>query len=181
MGTTTPLCLQAFLNLQTILSRSAAVASIGTRSLSWRFTPQAPISPSTLTISVGGNGGRTKSPKGSRPRFPSVHSPKENLCSGLGWYEPLLFVMTFWSTFIPFYLNMNSKGLRTESSPFAFVSTQSNADHTLANHCSGARCSDSLSDGGADAILPTKPSSALPCSSRTFSSSFCAAAVFPMV
>src|SRR5580658_7468233 len=93
MGTTMLLSWQAFLNSRTMRSRSAGVASIGTRSLSCRFTPQAPISPSTFTISLGGKVGRTASPKGSRPRLPSVHNPKENLCSGFGWYGPLLFVM----------------------------------------------------------------------------------------
>ena len=37
-------------------SRSAGVASIGTRSLSCRFTPQAPTSASIATASTGGSG-----------------------------------------------------------------------------------------------------------------------------
>src|SRR5271169_4089556 len=74
-------------------SRSAAEASIGTRSLSCRLTPQAPISPRTEAISVGGMVRRTASPNGSRPRLPSVHNPNENLCSGLGSYRsPALFI-----------------------------------------------------------------------------------------
>src|ERR1019366_7960983 len=77
--------LAGFFELATIRSRSAGVASIGTRSLSCRLTPQAPISPRTDAISVGGMVRRTGSPKGSRPRLPKVHNPKENLCSGLGW------------------------------------------------------------------------------------------------
>src|SRR5215831_20150424 len=58
------------------------MASTGTRSLSCRLMPQAPTSPSRPATSTGERGGRTKSPKGSRPRWPTVHSPKENLCSG---------------------------------------------------------------------------------------------------
>src|SRR5580704_394008 len=42
------------------------------------------------TVSTGEITARTKSPNGSRPRFPTVHSPNENLCSGFGWYESLL-------------------------------------------------------------------------------------------
>src|SRR5580704_9920937 len=68
----------------TMESRSAGLESIGTRSLSWRFTPHAPASASMATISVGGNGGRTKSPNGSRPRLPTVQSPKVNLSSWRG-------------------------------------------------------------------------------------------------
>src|ERR1017187_4953983 len=74
-------------------SRSAGVASIGTRSLSCRFTPQAPISPSTDAISLGGMVRRTASPNGARPRLPSVHNPKENFCSGLGWLVPFDLLM----------------------------------------------------------------------------------------
>jgi hypothetical protein len=44
-------------------------------------------------MSLGGMVGLTKSPNGSRPRFPSVHNPKENLCSGLGSYVPLCWFM----------------------------------------------------------------------------------------
>src|SRR5882672_8440409 len=65
-------------------SRSAGVASIGTRSLSWRFTPMAPDSANSFTASTGESVGRTASPKGSRPRLPTVQRPKVNLCSGLG-------------------------------------------------------------------------------------------------
>src|SRR5579862_7395866 len=57
---------------------------MGTRSLSWRLTPQAPTSASIATMSFGAITGRTKSPKGSRPRFPTVHRPNVNLCSGFG-------------------------------------------------------------------------------------------------
>src|ERR1019366_5829934 len=90
MGTTIPPCWQAFLNSRTIRSRSAGVASIETRSLSCRLTSQAPISPRRDAISVGRMVRRTASPKGSRPRLPKVPNPKENLCSGLGWYFVLL-------------------------------------------------------------------------------------------
>src|ERR1700687_4577354 len=90
MGTTIPFSLQAFLNSVTIRSRSAQVVSIGTRSLSCRLTPQAPTSASMATMSTGEMTCRTKSPNGSRPRFPTVHNPKENLCSGFGWYRPLV-------------------------------------------------------------------------------------------
>src|SRR5579871_2090615 len=103
MGTTTPLSLQAARKSRTILSRSLGVASMGTRSLSWRFTPHAPISPSTATISLGGNVGRTASPKGSRPRLPSVHRPKENLCSGLGSYVPFFLLIASFLDFGFFY------------------------------------------------------------------------------
>src|SRR5436190_502250 len=73
-------------------SRSAGVASMGTRSLSWRFTPQAPTSASSFTASTGGSGGRTSEPNGSRPRFATVQRPKENLCSGRGTYESALMI-----------------------------------------------------------------------------------------
>src|SRR5215467_5589293 len=74
-------------------SRSDGVASIGTRSLSCRFTPQAPTSASIETTSTGEMCGRVTSPNGSRPRLASVHNPKENLCSGFGLYDPFLLVM----------------------------------------------------------------------------------------
>ena len=32
---------------------------------------------------------RVGPPNGSRPMLPTVHSPKVNLCSGLGWYAAL--------------------------------------------------------------------------------------------
>src|SRR6516165_3199093 len=86
MGTVMPCCLHAALNSRTIRSRSAGVASMGTRSLSWRFTPHAPTSASMATMSLGGTVGRTASPNGSRPRLPTVHKPNENLCSGRGSY-----------------------------------------------------------------------------------------------
>src|SRR5262245_38140542 len=65
-------------------SRSDGEASIGTRSLSCRLTPQAPASASSATASSGGSGSRTASPNGSRPRLPTVQRPNENLCSGRG-------------------------------------------------------------------------------------------------
>ncbi len=71
-------------------SRSAGVASIGTRSLSWRFTPHAPTSASSATASTGGSGSRTASPNGSRPRLPTVQRPNENLCSGRGAYRSVM-------------------------------------------------------------------------------------------
>src|SRR5689334_20743585 len=79
-----PLRSHTSLNSRTIRSRSAGVASIGTRSLSWRLTPHAPTSASIRTASHGDSTGRTTSPKGSRPRLHTVHRPKENLCSGRG-------------------------------------------------------------------------------------------------
>ena len=71
-------------------SRSEGVASIGTRSLSWRFTPHAPTSASSATASTGGSGSRTTSPKGSRPRLPTVQRPNENLSSGRGAYRSVM-------------------------------------------------------------------------------------------
>ena len=82
----TPLASQAALNSLTIRSRSAGVASMGTRSLSCRLTPHAPTSASNFTASTGASGGRTSAPNGSRPRLLTVHRPKENLCSGRGEY-----------------------------------------------------------------------------------------------
>src|SRR5262245_49260485 len=84
MGTQTPESFSAFWNSRTILSRSDADASRGTRSLSWRFTPYAPSSPSLRTMSFGEMGGRTGSPNGSRPGFPTVQRPKVKWCSGFG-------------------------------------------------------------------------------------------------
>src|SRR5262245_26384213 len=84
MGTQTPESLNAFLNSRTILSHSDADASRGTRSLSWRFTPYAPSSPSLRTMSFGEMGGRTGSPNGSRPGLPTVQRPKVKRCSGFG-------------------------------------------------------------------------------------------------
>src|SRR5262245_23258890 len=84
MGTVMPVDASAARNARTMRSRSAAVASIGTRSLSWKFTPQAPISASLCTARTGSSGGRTNSPNGSRPRFPTVHRPKVNLSAGVG-------------------------------------------------------------------------------------------------
>ena len=45
------------MNSRTIRSRSAGVASRGTRSLSCRLTPYAPSSPSFSTMSLGEIGG----------------------------------------------------------------------------------------------------------------------------
>src|SRR3954447_22395361 len=59
-----PCSLHARWNWLTMRSRSDGVASIGTRSLSCRFTPQAPTSPSSATASSGGSAGRTTSPNG---------------------------------------------------------------------------------------------------------------------
>src|SRR3954468_1824289 len=80
----------AALNSRTMRSRSAAEASIGTRSLSCRLTPQAPSSASMRTASTGGSGTRTASPKGSRPRLPTVQRPKENLSSLRGVYSVVI-------------------------------------------------------------------------------------------
>src|SRR5687767_15205441 len=71
-------------NSPTMRSRSAGVASIGTRSLSWKLTPQAPRSASRRTASHGSSAGRTNSPNGSRPRLPTVQRPKVNLSAGVG-------------------------------------------------------------------------------------------------
>src|SRR5579885_1705168 len=69
--------------------RSAGVASKGTRSLSCRLMPQAPNSESLRTLCTGLRSGRTKSPKGSRPRLPTVQRPKLNLSSLRGAYWSL--------------------------------------------------------------------------------------------
>ena len=45
---------------------------------------QAPISASRLTAVTGSRVGQTKSPNGSRPRFPTVQSPNVNLSAGVG-------------------------------------------------------------------------------------------------
>ena len=84
IGTTSPWSPHACRKSRTMRSRLAAVASMGTRSLSCRFTPQAPTSPSSATSSPGVSRGRTGSPKGSRPGLPTVHRPNENLCSARG-------------------------------------------------------------------------------------------------
>src|SRR5215831_3224161 len=86
IGTVRPVASRAFLNLATMRSRSAAFASIGTRSLSWKFTPHAPSSASRSTATTGSSAGLTNSPNGSRPRLPTVQSPKVNLSAGLGSY-----------------------------------------------------------------------------------------------
>src|SRR5580693_963148 len=61
------------------------------------------------TMSPGEMTGRTKSPNGSRPRFPTVHNPKENLCSGFGWYRPLVVIE------LPPKRVLSGKRLRTEN------------------------------------------------------------------
>src|SRR5438045_560176 len=71
-------------------SRSAGVAWNGTRSLSWKLTPHAPSSESFFTLSTGLRNGRTISPKGSRPWFPTVQRPKLNLSSLRGAYWSLV-------------------------------------------------------------------------------------------
>ena len=65
-------------------SRSAGDASMGTRSLSCRLTPYAPISPSLRTASSGSSTGRVGRPNGSPPRWPTVQRPKVNLSAGVG-------------------------------------------------------------------------------------------------
>ena len=65
-------------------SRSAADASIGTRSLSCRLTPYAPISPACGPHSRGSSTGRVGKPNGSAPRLPTVQRPKVNLSAGVG-------------------------------------------------------------------------------------------------
>src|SRR5262249_8196014 len=82
--TTMPVSSRAARNCLRIASRSVPPASGGTRSSSWKLTPQAPRAASCRTISAGGTGARTTSPNGSRPGWPTVHNPKENRCSGVG-------------------------------------------------------------------------------------------------
>src|SRR6516164_11697519 len=78
---------------------------------------------------------RTKSPNGSRPRFPTVHNPKENLCSGLGSYRSSWRVMdlippkfvkrlrkqkhptTAYSAFFALRLSPLPRGLRLQDRP----------------------------------------------------------------
>src|SRR3954468_14515525 len=84
--------LHAALKSLTMRSRADGDASIGTRSLSCRFTPQAPTSARSATASTGGKASRTTSPNGSRPRLPTVQRPNENLCSGRGSYRSAMMV-----------------------------------------------------------------------------------------
>src|SRR5437899_11463105 len=70
-------------NRLTIASRSAADEPSGTRSLSWKFTPYAPRSARWCTASTGSSGGRVSWPNGSRPRLPTVQSPKVKRSSGV--------------------------------------------------------------------------------------------------
>src|SRR5512135_2320211 len=85
--TTTPVSSRAERKLLSTSSRSRGLAPGGTRSSSWKLTPYTPRSPSRRTNSAGGIGGRTTSPNGSRPGWPTVHSPKANRSSGRGCNE----------------------------------------------------------------------------------------------
>ena len=76
IGTFMPVSSRALRKRFRMASRSVADAPKGTRSSSWKFTPYAPSSASLCTASTGSSGGRTSKPKGSRPRFPTVHRPK---------------------------------------------------------------------------------------------------------
>ena len=51
--------------VETMRSRSEALASIGTKSLSWKFTPYAPTSARRWTRSTGDFSARTGAPNGS--------------------------------------------------------------------------------------------------------------------
>ena len=84
MGTCMPVASRARRKRLRISSRSLAVEPYGTRSLSWKLTPYAPRSASRWTESTGSSGARTSVPKGSRPGFPTVQSPKVKWSSGLG-------------------------------------------------------------------------------------------------
>src|SRR3954452_3806473 len=83
IGTTTPVSASAALKRSTILSRSAPDVPNGMRSSSWNETPHAPSSARRWTVSTGSSGGGVGSPNGSWARQPTVHSPKENLFSGV--------------------------------------------------------------------------------------------------
>jgi hypothetical protein len=84
IGTTRPVSFSAFLNSFLIRAASDSPASIGIRSLSWKFTPYAPHSASSSTICTGESGSRTGEPNGSRPVLPTVHRPNVNFIFGSG-------------------------------------------------------------------------------------------------
>src|SRR4051794_13122805 len=84
--TNRPVCSRASPNALTSRSRSAADAPKGTRSLSCRLTPAAPISASRCTVSTGSSGSRVGNPNGSPPWWPTVHRPNVNLWCGRGSY-----------------------------------------------------------------------------------------------
>lgn len=93
-------------NSRTIPSRAALVASLGTRSLSCKWTPRAPVA-RRAAISSGGRVGRTKSSKGSRPRF--YHRPEPQGKTGrlflvgrkeCSWSGILLVGLTFNNAFV---------------------------------------------------------------------------------
>src|SRR3954469_15254335 len=67
-----------------IWSACCDVASIGIASLSWKFTPYAPTSPSIWQISPSDSLRRVGSPNGSRPMLPTVHRPNVNFSFGSG-------------------------------------------------------------------------------------------------
>ena len=62
--------------LEDLLALRRRSTRAGSRSSSWKLTPYAPSSASRCTVSTGSSGGRVSWPKGSRPRFPTVQSPK---------------------------------------------------------------------------------------------------------
>ena len=82
IGTIMPVSSSALRNAATARSRSGSTAS---RSSSWKVTPYAPSSESRCTASTGSSGARVASPKGSRACHPTVHRPKLNLSSRVGW------------------------------------------------------------------------------------------------
>src|SRR5438105_91044 len=90
MGTFMPVASRARRKRFTIDSRSLGDDPSGTRSLSWKFTPYAPMPASSCTASTGSRTGRTSWPKGSRPRLPTVHRPNVNRCSGRGSYASFI-------------------------------------------------------------------------------------------
>ena len=87
IGTVSPVSSSTWRKRPTIRSRSAALASIGTKSLSCRLTPIAPKSASRRTVSAGSTGARVGSPNGSRPVWPTVHSPNVKRSAGEGAYK----------------------------------------------------------------------------------------------
>ena len=84
IGTFRPLCLRALLNSFLMSAASLSLASMGIRSLSWKFTPYAPASPSRSQSWPTLRRSRTGEPNGSAPTLPTVHRPKVNFFFGSG-------------------------------------------------------------------------------------------------
>ena len=82
--TTRPVSSSALRNAAIRSSRSTLLSSNPNTSLSWKFTPYAPISASLRTARSAGIGGRTAVPKTSTPCQPTVHIPNENRSAGVG-------------------------------------------------------------------------------------------------